>query len=68
MKEAFPVKLQTENLFLLKIKMKQKTQSPKIRNVIQSLSTFIRISGPIPEVKKTIALINNWEDVATYWQ
>ena len=68
MKEVFSVKLQTEYLFLLKIKMKQKTQSPKIRNVMQSLSTFIRISGPIPEVKKIIALINDWEDIATYWQ
>ena len=35
---------------------------------MQSLSTLIRISGPIPEVKKTIALINDWEDIATYWQ
>ena len=35
---------------------------------MQSLSPFIRISGPIPEVKKTMALINDWEDIATYWQ
>ena len=30
---------------------------------MQSSSTFIRISGPIPEVKKS-ALINDYENIA----
>ena len=34
---------------------------------MQSLSTFIRISGPISEVKKS-ALINGWENVIAYWE
>ena len=50
-----------------KIKTKQnKTQTTKIRNIMQSLSTFIRISGLIPEAKKP-ALIYNWENVIAYW-
>ena len=32
-------------------------------NIMQSLSTFIRISGPIPGVKKS-ALINDYENIA----
>ena len=39
--------------FLIKIKIK--TQAAQIRNTIQPSSTFIRISVPIPEVKK-----NHW--------
>ena len=35
--------------------------------IMQSSSTFIAISGPIPEVKKS-ALINDWENVIAYWE
>ena len=42
-------------LFLLKIKIK--TQPAQTKNITQSWSTFIRISGPVPEVKKS-ALIS----------
>ena len=34
-------------------------------NIMQSSSTFIRISGPIPEVKKS-TLINDYENIITY--
>ena len=34
---------------------------------MQSSSTFIRISGPILEVKKKSALINDWENIA-HWE
>ena len=37
-------------LFLPKINIK--TQAAQIINIMQSLNIFIRISGPIPEVKK----------------
>ena len=49
MKEALSVKLQTENLFLLKIKL-NKTKPAQTRNV----TTIIRISGPIAEVDKNL--------------
>ena len=49
MKEALSAKLQTENLFLLKIKL-NKTKPAQTRNV----TTFIRISGPIAEVDKNL--------------
>ena len=64
MKEAFPVNLQIKNLFLLKIKIKQKPGC-QIRNITQSLSSFIRISGSIPEVKNP-ALIIDWENIACW--
>ena len=34
---------------------------------MQSLSTFIRLSGPIPEVKNS-ALINDYENIIAYWE
>ena len=34
---------------------------------MQSLSTIIRISESIPELKKHTALINDWENIA-YWK
>ena len=55
-KEAFSIKIQTENLFLLKMKIK--IQAAQIRNTMQSSSTFTRISRPIPEVKKNF--IDQW--------
>ena len=45
------------SLFLLKIKMEQ-TSGCQIRNIMQSSSTFVRILGPIPEVKKIC--IDQW--------
>ena len=48
-------------LFLLEIKIKKKKkQAAQTRNIIQSSSTFIRISGPIPNVKKS-TLVNDYE-------
>ena len=38
------------------------TQTAQIRNATQSSSTFIKISGPIPEIKKS-GLINAWENI-----
>ena len=52
-------------LFLLKIKT-NKTQAAQIKNIMQSSSTFIRISGPIPEIKKS-ASTNDCENI-TYWK
>ena len=52
-------------LFLLKIKHKQ---NPGCRNKqyrFQFLNTFIRISGPILEVKK-LPLINDYENIIAY--
>ena len=34
---------------------------------MRSSSTFIRISGPIPEVKKS-AMINDWENIIAHWE
>ena len=34
---------------------------------MQSSSLFIRISGPIPEVKNS-ALINDLENIIEYWE
>ena len=34
---------------------------------MQSSSTFIRISGPIPEVKKS-TLIHDYENIIVYWE
>ena len=39
-------------LILLNIKS-NKTQAAQMRNTMQSQSTFAKISGPIPEVKKS---------------
>ena len=36
-----------------------------MRNIMQSSSIFIKISGPIPEVKKS-ALINDWDNIVAY--
>ena len=33
---------------------------------MQSSSAFNKISGPIPEVKKS-ELINDWEHISAYW-
>ena len=41
------------------------TQAVQIRNIMQSSSIFIRLSGPIQEVKKS-ALIN--ENIIAYWE
>ena len=35
---------------------------------MQSSSTFIKVSGPIPEVKKKSGLINGWENIFAYWK
>ena len=57
MKEAFSVKLQTGNIcFCSRLKL-NKAQAAQMRNVMQSLSIFIGISGPVSEVKKSL-LIN----------
>ena len=34
---------------------------------MHSSSTFVRISGPIPEIKKS-ALINDLENIIAYWE
>ena len=60
-KEAFSVTVQTENLFLLK--KLNKIKAAQIWNIVRSLSTFIRTSGPIPEMQKS-ALINDWQNLA----
>ena len=52
-------------LLLHKIKIKQNKAS-QIRNIMQSLNTFIRILGLFSEVKKP-ALINDRENIA-YWE
>ena len=41
-------------LFLLQIKLKNKTQVAQISSIMQSSNTFIRISGPTPEVQKDL--------------
>ena len=67
MKEVFSVKLQSENQWFSLRQNSNKTQAPQIRNIMQSSNTFIRISGPIPDVKNT-ALINDWENIIVYWE
>ena len=37
-------------------------QTAQIRNATQSSNTFIKTSGPIPEIKKS-GLINAWENI-----
>ena len=51
-------------MLLLKIKSKQNQGCPS-KEITQSSSTFIRISGIIPEVKK-LALINSYENIIAY--
>lgn len=50
-------------LFVLNIKIK--IQAAQKRNTIQYSSTFVKISGVIPDIKKP-ALTNNWENVIAY--
>ena len=50
---------------LLLIKIKIKTQAAQTRNIIQSSSTFIRISGPILEVEK-FALIRDYQNIIAF--
>ena len=38
----------------------------KKSNMMQYLNFFIRISRPIPHVKKS-ALINDWKNIFAYW-
>ena len=66
MKEACSVNLQTENLCFYSRQKLNKTQDAQIRNTMQSSSTFMRIAGPVTEVKKS-AVINDWENIS-YWQ
>ena len=63
MKITFSLKLQTECLCFCSRQKLEKTQAAQTRNIIQSLITFIRISGPIPGVKIS-ALINDHENIA----
>ena len=42
-------------------------KAAQVRNIMQSSRTFIKISGPIPEVRKT-ALINDWLNTMAYWE
>ena len=58
--------LDLKHLFMLKIKI-NKAQAAHIRNVMQISSTFITISGSIPEVKMS-ALINDYEHIIAYWE
>ena len=57
MKEAFSVKLQTEEnrCFCFRLKL-SKTQAAQIMNTMQSSSTFIKIEGLFPEVEKNLEL------------
>ena len=42
-------------------------KAAQVRNIMQSSRTFIKISEPIPEVRKT-ALINDWLNTMVYWE
>ena len=42
-------------------------KAAQVRNIMQSSRTFIKISQPIPEVRKT-ALINDWLNTMAYWE
>ena len=44
-------------------KIKQNPGAAQIRNIMQSSSSFIRISGPVPEYIKKPALINDQENI-----
>ena len=58
MKKAFSVTHETENFcFCLRQKLNE-NQTAQIRNIVQSLRTFIKLSGPIPEVKEIC--IDQW--------
>ena len=50
-------------MFLIKIKIK--TLAAQTRNIVLSSSTFIRISGPLLKVKKSV-LINDYENTIVY--
>ena len=64
-KQKQRVKLQTENFcFCLRWKL-NKTQAAQVSNIMQSSSTLIRISGSIPEGKKS-ALTNDCK--IAYWE
>ena len=63
MKIAFSVRLQTEFLCFCFRQKLEKTQAAQTRNIMQSLSTFIRISGSALGVKKS-ALISDHENIA----
>ena len=60
MKLAFSVKLQTKNLLLLKIKIKQSPNKVIFKYIHQNISTY-------PKSKKS-ALINNYEKIVAYSQ
>ena len=42
-------------------------KAAQVRNIMQSSRTLIKISEPIPEVRKT-ALINDWLNTMAYWE
>ena len=42
-------------------------KAAQVRNIMQSSRTFIKISEPIPEVRKT-ALISDWLNTMAYWE
>ena len=66
-KQKQRVKLQTENFcFCLRWKL-NKTQAAQVSNIMHSSSTLIRISGPIPEGKKS-ALTNDCKNIIAYWE
>ena len=43
-----------------------KNAAAQKRNMMQYLNFFIRISRPVPHVKKP-ELINDWENTFVYW-
>ena len=46
---------------------KKKKQATRMKNITRFLSTFIRLSGPIPEVERSVS-INVRENLIAYWQ
>ena len=54
------------SLLLVRWKL-NKIQGAQTKNLTQSSSTFIRILGPITEVKKN-PLINEYENIIAYWE
>ena len=42
-------------------------KAAQVRNIMQCSRTLIKISEPIPEVRKT-ALINDWLNTMAYWE
>ena len=62
---------------VISLQIQEKTDQKKLRiwtlfthwrNIIQSSSTFIKLSGPISEVKEKSAIINDWENIIAYWE